>query len=162
MGGIRPKFGARFGPKESIRAGENSFAWNSALFRLSPVSFIRQADARNWVMPNIRRRVLVQISPSLGGQSPTRLCLFGIARRGVRAAGGAGVVSGAVSLATENEQMVKEGQDLSSRLTRLRVRQARTEIIDCTSVSMPGTLLRPAPKLWVSWAHSEFSVAITR
>jgi Protein of unknown function (DUF2924) len=32
MGGIRPKLGALFGPKKSIRAGENLFTWNSALF----------------------------------------------------------------------------------------------------------------------------------
>ena len=27
MRGIRPEFGALFGPKKSIRAGENLFAW---------------------------------------------------------------------------------------------------------------------------------------
>ena len=94
---IRPKLGGLFGPKKSIPAGENLFAWNWALFRLSPVPFVRQADARNWVMPNIQRRLLLQISPSLSGQSATRLCLFGIARGGVRADIGAGAVCGAVS-----------------------------------------------------------------
>ena len=63
-------------------------------------------------MPNIRRRLGVQISPSLGGKSATQLCLFGIAQSGVRAGGGAGAVCGAVSLATKNEQTMTEGQDL--------------------------------------------------
>jgi len=77
-----------------------------------------------------------------GGQSATQLCLFGIARGGVRAGGGAGVVCGAVSPATENEQTVKEGEDLSSRTVRLRNWLARTETIDRASVSMPATLRR--------------------
>jgi hypothetical protein len=42
MGEIRPELGALFGPKKSIRAGENLFAWNSALLRISPVRFVRQ------------------------------------------------------------------------------------------------------------------------
>ena len=54
---------------------------------------------------------------------------------------------GAVPLAAENEQMVKEAKDLGSRTARLRIRQARAEMIDCTSVSMLGTLRRPVPKL---------------
>ena len=37
MGEIRPELGALFGPKKSIRAGENLFAWDSAPFGLSPV-----------------------------------------------------------------------------------------------------------------------------
>ena len=94
------------------------------------------------VMPNVRRGLRVQISSSLGGQSATQLCLFGIARGGVRAGGGAGVVCGAVSPATENEQTVKEGEDLSSRTARLRNWLARTETIDRASVSMPATLRR--------------------
>ena len=34
LGGIRPDIGALFGPNKSIRAGENLFAWNSALLQL--------------------------------------------------------------------------------------------------------------------------------
>src|ERR1017187_2381293 len=117
------------------------------MFRLSPVLFIRRADARNCGILNIRRRLLVQISPSLGWQSATQLCLFGIGRRGLRRAGGEVAVCGAVPLAAENEQMVKEAKDLGSRTARLRIRQARAEMIDCTSVSMLGTLRRPVPKL---------------
>jgi hypothetical protein len=93
--------------KKGIRAGENLFAQNSALFRLSPVLFVR----RNWVMPNIRRRLQVQHPPWAGSQQ-LNLCLFGIARGGVRAGGGAGAVCGAVSLTTKNEQMMTEGEDL--------------------------------------------------
>jgi hypothetical protein len=47
LGGIRPEFGALFSPNKSIRAGENLFAWGLALLRISPVPFVRQADARN-------------------------------------------------------------------------------------------------------------------
>jgi len=39
-GEIRPELGALFGPNTSIGAGENLFAWDSALFRLSPVPFV--------------------------------------------------------------------------------------------------------------------------
>jgi hypothetical protein len=38
MGGIRPAFGVLFSPTKSIRAGEDLFAWNSALLRLSTAS----------------------------------------------------------------------------------------------------------------------------
>ena len=31
MGEIRPEVGALFGPTKSVRAGENLFAWDSAL-----------------------------------------------------------------------------------------------------------------------------------
>jgi hypothetical protein len=40
------------------------------------------------------------------------ICLFGIARGGVRAGGGAVAVCSAVSPATKNEQMMTEGEDL--------------------------------------------------
>jgi hypothetical protein len=40
-GGIQPEFGALFGPNKSIRAGENLFALDSALLRISPVPFVR-------------------------------------------------------------------------------------------------------------------------
>jgi len=73
MGGIRPEVGALFDPNKSIRAGENLFAWNSALFRLSPVPFVSQADAGIVVMPNIERRLRFK-SPLPSGQSAT-LCL---------------------------------------------------------------------------------------
>jgi hypothetical protein len=49
-------------------------------------------------------------SPPWAGSQQLNLCLFGIARGGVR--GGAGAVCGAVSLATKNEQMMTEGEDL--------------------------------------------------
>src|ERR1019366_4675165 len=94
MGGIRPELGPLLEPKKSIRAGENLFAWNSALFGLSPVRFIRQADARNWIIPNIRRRLVVQIFPlgpavsnsNLPARNCTRRRLRGrrpVARRGL-------------------------------------------------------------------------------
>ena len=40
LGGIRPEFGALFGPNKGIGAEENLFAWGSALLRLSPIPFI--------------------------------------------------------------------------------------------------------------------------
>ena len=40
LGGIRPEFGALFGPNKSIGTGENLFAWGSALLRLSRIPFI--------------------------------------------------------------------------------------------------------------------------
>jgi SAM-dependent methyltransferase len=61
--GIRPEFGALFGPSRIIRAGENLFARGSALLRISPVHFVRQADAPNPVTSNTRRRFGVRISP---------------------------------------------------------------------------------------------------
>jgi len=67
MGGIRPDLGALFGQKKSVRAGENLFASNSVLFRLSPLPFVRQADAWNFVKSNIRRRFGVRISASRAG-----------------------------------------------------------------------------------------------
>jgi hypothetical protein len=39
--GIQPEFGALFGQKKH-RGGENLFALDSALLRLSPVRFVRQ------------------------------------------------------------------------------------------------------------------------
>ena len=55
MVGIRPKLDALFGPKKSIRAGANFFAFNSTLPGISPVPFVRWADARNLLTSNIRR-----------------------------------------------------------------------------------------------------------
>src|SRR5260370_29108152 len=62
LGGIRPEFGALFSPNKSICAGENLFAWGSALLRISPVPFVRQVDARNPVRSNMRRTLGVRIS----------------------------------------------------------------------------------------------------
>jgi hypothetical protein len=39
------------------------------------------------------------------------------------------------------------------------IRQARTEMIDCASMSMRETLRCPVPKLYLFAAHSEFSAA---
>jgi hypothetical protein len=55
MYGIRPQFGALFGPTKSIRAGENLFAWDSALLRLSPVRFVRQVEGRCSATSNMER-----------------------------------------------------------------------------------------------------------
>ena len=43
MGGIQRQFGL-FGPTKSICAGQNLFAWDSALLRLSPIRFVRQVE----------------------------------------------------------------------------------------------------------------------
>jgi hypothetical protein len=43
------------GPNKSICAGENLFARDSALLRISPVPFVRQTDTRNLVTSNARR-----------------------------------------------------------------------------------------------------------
>jgi hypothetical protein len=55
MGGIQPQFGALFGPTKSICAGENLFAWNSALLRLSPIRFVRQVEGGCSAMWNVRK-----------------------------------------------------------------------------------------------------------
>jgi hypothetical protein len=47
-GGIQSKFGALFGPKKSISAGENLRS-DSPLFRISPVPLIRKAEEMNLV-----------------------------------------------------------------------------------------------------------------
>jgi hypothetical protein len=57
MGGIQLEFGALIGPKKGIRAGENLFAKDSALLRISPAPFVRYADARNLVTSKIRTKV---------------------------------------------------------------------------------------------------------
>ena len=69
LGGIRPEFGALLRANKSIRAGENLFARGSALLRISPVPFVRQADARN--LGDVEHEIKVWSSdlPSLGGQS---------------------------------------------------------------------------------------------
>jgi hypothetical protein len=46
--GIRPEFGALFGPTKSIRAGENLFAWGSALLRISLVPFVHRVMLGIW------------------------------------------------------------------------------------------------------------------
>jgi hypothetical protein len=43
-------------PNKSIHAGENLFAGVRSPLRISPVPFVRQADARNPLMSNTRRR----------------------------------------------------------------------------------------------------------
>jgi hypothetical protein len=53
MGRIRREFGALFGPKKSISAGENLFAWNSAPDGISQVPFVRWFDVRNLVTSSI-------------------------------------------------------------------------------------------------------------
>jgi hypothetical protein len=76
MGAIRPEFGALFGPKKSIRAGENLFAWDLALLRISPVPFVRYADAQNLVTSKIRRSFGVRISPSWAGSQQLNFVSF--------------------------------------------------------------------------------------
>src|SRR5437868_13074094 len=53
-----PEFGALFGPTKSIRAGENLFAWDSAMLRLCPVRFVRQVEGRCSATSNIRPKAL--------------------------------------------------------------------------------------------------------
>jgi hypothetical protein len=99
------------------------------------------------VIPNIRLRLLVQISPSLAGSQQLNSVSLELHE--------AVFVPPAARCAAqsrwrrENEHVVKkkEGEDLSSKTAWLRIRQARTEMIDCASVSMPGTLRCPVPKL---------------
>jgi hypothetical protein len=47
MDRIRPELGALFDAPKSIRAGENLFAWDSTLPRLSPVRFVCQVERRS-------------------------------------------------------------------------------------------------------------------
>ena len=69
LGGIRPEFGALLRANKSIRAGENLFARGSALLRISPVPFVRQADARNLGDVEHEMKVWSSNLPCLGGQS---------------------------------------------------------------------------------------------
>jgi hypothetical protein len=55
MGGIQRQFGALFGPTKSICAGENLFASDSALLRLSQVRFVRQVEGGCSAMWNVRK-----------------------------------------------------------------------------------------------------------
>jgi hypothetical protein len=64
------------------------------------------------VTPNIRRSSSGSTSPSLGAQSATQPMSLRNCTRRVSAGGGAGAVCGPVSLATKNEQMMTEGEDL--------------------------------------------------
>jgi hypothetical protein len=57
MGGIRPEFGALIGPKKGIPAGQNLFAKDSVLLRISPAPLFRYADSRNLVTSTIRTKV---------------------------------------------------------------------------------------------------------
>ena len=61
MDGIRPEFGALFGPTKSIRAGENLFARDSAGFGSLRFASFARLKADGWAMSNIR--------PSLGFKS---------------------------------------------------------------------------------------------
>jgi hypothetical protein len=46
MGGIQPSLAHYSAGQKSICAGENLFAWDSALLRLSPIRFVRQFEGR--------------------------------------------------------------------------------------------------------------------
>ena len=46
---------ALFGPTKSICAGENLFAWDSGLLRLSPIRFVRQVEGECSAMWNVRK-----------------------------------------------------------------------------------------------------------
>ena len=75
MGEIQRQFGALFGPTKSICAGENLFAWDSALFRLSPIRLFGRLKA------NARRcgtleRLQVQIRAIVWSRSPEFLPLL--------------------------------------------------------------------------------------
>ena len=69
MGGIQPQFGALFGPTKIICAGENLFAWDSALLRLSPIRFVRQVEGECSAMWNVRK-LQVQIRAIVWRCSP--------------------------------------------------------------------------------------------
>ena len=74
LGGIRPEFGALFGPKKGIGAGENLFAWGSAHFGSLRFPSFRETDARNPVTSNSRRGFGVRISPPRRAVSKCEPC----------------------------------------------------------------------------------------
>ena len=76
MGGIRPELGELFGTKKKHPCRREFVRPGSALIWISPVPFLRYADARNLATSNIRRRFAVRISAFSRGQSATQLCLF--------------------------------------------------------------------------------------
>jgi hypothetical protein len=55
MGEIQLQLGALFGPTKRICAGENFFAWDSALLRLSPIRFVHEVEGRCLAMSNVRK-----------------------------------------------------------------------------------------------------------
>lgn len=67
MGAIRPEFGALFGPNKSICVGENLFASDSALFRISAVPFVPSTDAGEF--GEIRVPILLAAQRRLGDPS---------------------------------------------------------------------------------------------
>jgi hypothetical protein len=96
MGGIRPEFGALFGPNKSIRAGENLFAWDSALLRASPVPFVRYADAE-FVTSKIRRGLALESPPPRRAVSLVNSVSLGLHQAVFAPASGASVGVQAVS-----------------------------------------------------------------
>ena len=72
---------AEFGPSlahysariKASMLGEDLFAWGSALLRISPVPFVRQADARNLGDVEHEMKVWSSNLPFLGGQSSKAL-----------------------------------------------------------------------------------------
>ena len=86
MGGIQPQFGALFGPTKSICAGENLFAWDSALLRLSPIRFVRRIEVKISGMPPLPGALALQIMLVLTRWSGIAICsscgrLFSPSRR---------------------------------------------------------------------------------
>jgi hypothetical protein len=69
MDGIRPEFAALLRAHKSIRAGEKSFARDSALLRISPVPFVRRLMLGILGDVEHATKVLEFKSPLLGGQS---------------------------------------------------------------------------------------------
>src|ERR1019366_4385196 len=145
MGGIRPELGPLLEPKKSIRAGENLFAWNSALFwtlsgslhssgrckELGYTEHPAKASGSNlpaWAGSQQLESACSELHETAFARPPT----WGTAQSRWR---------------RQNEDMMKEGEGLSSRTTRLWIRHSRTEMIDCANVSMSRTLWRPVPKL---------------
>ena len=68
-GRIQRQFGALFGPTKSICAGENLFAWDSGLLRLSPIRFVRQVEGECSAMWNVRK-LQVQMRATVWRCSP--------------------------------------------------------------------------------------------
>ncbi len=70
MVGIRPEFGALYGPNKSIRAGENLFAWIRLFFRSRRFPSFAMLMHGNLVTSNIKRRFGVRISYSRAVSQP--------------------------------------------------------------------------------------------
>jgi hypothetical protein len=138
------------------------FAQNSALFRLSPVLFVGQADERNWVMPKNPANASGSTSPLLGRAVSNSTYVASVSsesHEAVFAGGGAGAECGAVSPATKNEQMMTEDKDLQIQDRPATESASKSRDDGTHELKHAGDTWPPVAKLLDFSDRSEFLVA---